>query len=284
VNRNAVLQARADRFAFLIRVYERAQGSTLEHVPLSEIIDDLGFERDHADQLGHYLVGEGLLEWATMGPTMSITHFGVTEVEQAIAGRETATEHFPAFVVAENLIQVSGDVVGSVLQQGGAAPAHPAPDPRVLEIKATGGSEHHIDFACDVQNYGTQPARVRIAAFVGEAEVVCRPATLDLLVNHPHQVVRVEVPRPELGQLMPECNNATTLYGSELRLVLRDGPTDLVVETWREEKYDPESDRGRSEVQQRYWRIGRGEATETDLRADAISEMHQRQIRKHGGG
>ena len=150
---------------------------------------------------------------------MSITHEGVLEVEQAIAGPDRPTSHFPALVIAQNYLHVGGSVTDSAIQQGtpdSAQVFERGSDVRILEIKAAGGGPRSVDFLVQLQNYGTRPTRVAVTAHVGETPVVVERATLDLLGNAPAERVRIEVPRPQLGELMPECGNETTLYGVEL--------------------------------------------------------------------
>jgi hypothetical protein len=118
-----------------------------------------------------------------------------------------------------------------------------------------------------------------MSATVAERPVECTPAVLDLLVNAPPERIAIGVPRPELGDLVKALNSATTLYGAELVVVVKAGKQRQQA-TWREEVYDPETDRARHEVQRRAWRIGRGEETDADRRAEAFQEMEERQLRK----
>jgi hypothetical protein len=64
-----------------------------------------------------------------------------------------------------------------------------------------------------VANYGTQQCRATFAASVDGHEVRCNPAFLDLIPNREPERIAIEVPRPDLGDLVPEFNNDTTLYG-----------------------------------------------------------------------
>lgn len=64
--------------------------------------EKLGFDRSLTDKLASYLIDEGLLEVAAMGPMVSLTHWGLKEIEEAISAPEAPTEHFPALVVAGN--------------------------------------------------------------------------------------------------------------------------------------------------------------------------------------
>jgi hypothetical protein len=66
-----------------------------------------------ADQIGQYLVDEGLLKWAAFGGVMEITHRGIKEVEQAHSEPDKPTLHFPAV----SLIQI-GTMTNSQIHQG----------------------------------------------------------------------------------------------------------------------------------------------------------------------
>jgi hypothetical protein len=148
----------------------------------------------------------------------------------------------------------------------------PRPDPRIVELTATGGSSGKVDFAAFVQNYGTQPARVSIFATIDGEAVQCVPPVVDLLVNAAPTRVVIIVPRPRLGDLVPEFNNETTLYGRELEVKAKDQTGKHETNSaWRELIYDPETERTRYEIQQRVWRLGRGEDTEADRRGEWLS-------------
>jgi hypothetical protein len=152
--------------------------------------------------------------------------------------------------------------------------ARPRPDLRIVELTATGGNDTVVDFAAFIQNYGTQPARVTIVARVGDQDVHVAPRIVNLLVNAPPVRVPVYVPRPRLGDLVPEFSNETTLYGQTLRVEAAAEKHHASAE-WHELVYEPETNRERHEIQQRVWRRGRGEATPADLREEFVSE-HER--------
>jgi hypothetical protein len=108
---------RSQRFTFLRAVYDKSGGNRLSRVRIQEIAADLNLDEDEAHRIADYLIGESLLEWAAMGGLMAITHWGIKEIEEAIAAPNEETEHFPPLVIAENYIHV-GSMVGSSLQQG----------------------------------------------------------------------------------------------------------------------------------------------------------------------
>lgn len=162
------------------------------------------------------------------------------------------------------------------LEEARAARAqHKAVDLRILDVAPTGGGGDYVDFNLQLANYGTGQCRCKVSAAVGTNDVECQPATLDLVANSGPTLVRVLVPRPDLGELMKECNDETTLYGETLVVRGVDGK-DPVEATWREPVYDPATHRERHEIQQRYWRMGRGEETEGDMRAAYLAERIKR--------
>ncbi|GIF70036.1 hypothetical protein Ais01nite_80710 [Asanoa ishikariensis] len=65
-----------------------------------------------------WLEGEHLVRphWTMDGlPSVQITHYGVTEMEEAISDPKTRTEHFVPLV---NITNIHGSVYGSQIQQG----------------------------------------------------------------------------------------------------------------------------------------------------------------------
>jgi hypothetical protein len=142
----------------------------------------------------------------------------------------------------------------------------PRPDVRIVELKQTGGSTGKVDFSAYVANYGTQQCRAHFSAAVDGEAVQCAPEFLDLLPNAEPKRVEVIVPRERLGDLVPEFANETTLYGRTLRFATAVLGKAGATAEWREETYDSETNPQRFEIQQRVWRIGRGEETDADRR------------------
>jgi hypothetical protein len=149
------------------------------------------------------------------------------------------------------------------------------PEIEILGIRATGGGGLYVTFPVELQNTGTKLARARVSTFVGDTAVRVHPEAVDLLVNVPPSTVEVGVPRPQLGQLMPECGHETTLYNETLRVRV-EAEGESVEATWHEHVYDENENRARYEVQQGYWRRGRGKETPDDERADAVREHEER--------
>ena len=71
--------------------------------------------------------------------------------------------------------------------------------------------------------FGEQPARAIVTPRVGDEFVQVAPGILDLLVNNPPTRVAIYVPRPRVGDLLPEFNNDTTLYDRTLIVEARAG-------------------------------------------------------------
>jgi hypothetical protein len=86
-----------------------------------------------------------------------------------------------------------------------------------------------------------------------------------------------------LGTLVPEFNNEPTLYNKTLRVEASDGEHRVSSE-WREKIYSLEENPQRHRIQQRTWRIGRGEATEEDRITAAMDEQMRRRYEKYGSG
>jgi hypothetical protein len=161
-------------------------------------------------------------------------------------------------------------------------PQKPAlPDVRILDIRAEGGSSGIVTFVADVQSRAPHQLRLTFSARVGDREVTCRPQLQDVVVNQMPLQLHVDVPRPELGDLVPEFGNenAMTLYGRTLTVdVVVDGGG-VVSRSWDEPVYGVGSNHARHEIQQRVWRIGRGEGTEADFRGEAQADLLRRNER-----
>ena len=148
--------------------------------------------------------------------------------------------------------------------------ARPRPDLVIRQLEPTGGGGSEIDFNLIVQNAGTKVAWATVTARVGDTTVATHPSTVELLPQAPAMNVRVIVPRPDLGNLVKEFNNDSTLYGRELAVEVAEGKH-RATRVWREHVYTPEENRDRYEIQQRVWRRGLGEPTE----ADAVAEQQR---------
>ena len=94
--------------------------------------------------------------------------------------------------------------------------AGPRPDVRLFDLQPIGGSDERVDFQVAIQNYGTQLVRAVVRASIASEAVTCSPASpIELLVNTPSSRIVISVPRPQHGELVPEFDHETTLYGRE---------------------------------------------------------------------
>jgi hypothetical protein len=160
--------------------------------------------------------------------------------------------------------------------------SRPRPDVRILELKSTGGSEPSVNFTADIANYGTQPCRCEVTATVGDEAVQCQPAKLDLNPNTDPKSFRVLVPRPGLGDLVPQFNNETTLYDKTLLVQASSGRHKATAE-WHEVVYTPAENSERHRIQQRVWRSGRGEETVEDARSEHLERLMRKRAEMYGG-
>jgi DNA-binding MarR family transcriptional regulator len=102
------------RFDFMKRLYEKTNANTIHEANMNEIGKELKLNDGEIDTVTNYLEGEGLLEYSSMGGGVSITHYGIKEVEQALSAPQAPTEHFPPMV---NITTI-GTMQNSSLQQG----------------------------------------------------------------------------------------------------------------------------------------------------------------------
>lgn len=144
-----------------------------------------------------------------------------------------------------------------------ASPATPtAPELKILAIRATGGHSGAIDFAVELVNVGARFGRTDVKASVDGAEVTVNPPTVDLTPGALPETVRVQVPRPGLGDLVPAFGHETTLYGRTLTVVAStDGSS--ASERWTELVYSADENLVRFAIQRRIWAVGRGEDPST---------------------
>ena len=84
------------------------------------------------------------------------------------------------------------------------------------------------------------------------------------------------VPRPALAELVPQFANDPSLYERGLTLVIKVDGVAVAEAIWTELVYDEETNGERYEIQQRVWRIGRGEGTAADFRAETIADHWRR--------
>jgi hypothetical protein len=90
------------RFRYLNRLYEVTGGDQMARADMHKIAKELGLSDQEKNLVTQYLSGEGLLEHATIGGGIAITHYGVREIEAAHSEPESPTHYFPPV----NLISV----------------------------------------------------------------------------------------------------------------------------------------------------------------------------------
>ncbi len=87
-------ERRRRRLEFMNRLYEVAEGRTLNVVSIDQLAIELGWPDSEASAVVEYLNAEGLIEHE-IGNQASITHAGIVEVEEALEYPTRPTEHFP---------------------------------------------------------------------------------------------------------------------------------------------------------------------------------------------
>lgn len=102
------------RFGFLKALYDESKGNSFNIVDMNKIGESLSFTNEDLDTVTKYLSDEGLLEYKTLGGGISITHYGIKEIERALGSPKEPTEHFPPIVNITNI----GSMHNSNLQQG----------------------------------------------------------------------------------------------------------------------------------------------------------------------
>lgn len=107
-------QKKIDRFNFLKRTYEKKTRGGLQLFEANKIANEIGLEKNEAHLVVEYLKGEGLINThSDCFELISITHFGILEVEQALSEPNKPTEHFPPVI---NFIKVDQMHNSQVLQ------------------------------------------------------------------------------------------------------------------------------------------------------------------------
>jgi hypothetical protein len=113
---DSLTDKKVKRFKFLHALYDKTGGNRFAHPNMSDIAEESGISREDAELVVQYLHGEHLLEFASLGGYISITHHGIVEVERALSAPELPTHYFPPVVNIVNVTNMSG----SSIQQAGA--------------------------------------------------------------------------------------------------------------------------------------------------------------------
>jgi hypothetical protein len=92
---NRITEANRKRLQFLRHLYEVTGGNEYAIVNDQELGNELGFTGDETDKVVRYLEGEHLIETVTFGGNISITHWGIVEIEKALSEPDQPTQYFP---------------------------------------------------------------------------------------------------------------------------------------------------------------------------------------------
>jgi hypothetical protein len=111
-----VQERQADRFRFLKRLYEVTNADIFSMGQLDEIGRELGLTSDDALAIAQYFTAKNLIEWRATQGLLSLTQWGVDEVETALAHPQEPTAYFPP-VASLNII-VAESINNSPVQQG----------------------------------------------------------------------------------------------------------------------------------------------------------------------
>ena len=87
-----IQKARENRFKFLQKVYDTSDGDENVMMNMWELGKELRFDRDETEKLTQYLIGENLIKFVALGGELSITHYGVIEIEEALLKPEKETQ------------------------------------------------------------------------------------------------------------------------------------------------------------------------------------------------
>lgn len=100
------------RFEFLNTLYELTDGNTQAIVDMREIGQAKGFSWEDTQNIVTWLQNEGLLGECFLGGGITISHWGIKEVESALRHPDQETAYFPPI----NIINVQ-NMINSQLQQ-----------------------------------------------------------------------------------------------------------------------------------------------------------------------
>jgi hypothetical protein len=137
-------------------------------------------------------------------------------------------------------------------------PGDPQPQRRrrpkvaMRDFKFTGGESRRLLFDATVQNVDTKIIAGELSARIGSDEVTVEPSMVNLLVNTTPTHLRIYVPRPRLGDLVPAFNNEPTLFGDKLELEMRVDGEIVASDEWGEVVYD-DANAERAALQEQVW-------------------------------
>lgn len=122
MDQERLAQREATRYRLFRALYDALEGQQGAFVNYKEVAEEAGIPYPEARAALDYLIGEGLIEAATLGGGVSLTHDGIVEMEDSIRRPSESTEHFEphAFAVYN---QTFNGPVGAV-QTGAQSVAH----------------------------------------------------------------------------------------------------------------------------------------------------------------
>lgn len=91
-----IKEIKEKRFRFLHKLYDLSNADENKDIQSYQLGKDLGFSNEFTSKVVRYLEKEELIRlWDASGSTISISHYGIIEVEGAISKPDEPTEHFP---------------------------------------------------------------------------------------------------------------------------------------------------------------------------------------------
>lgn len=113
VSDDEIEKRKEKRLTVLHAIHEHVGDDQLKMVSMWGLADELGLDHDRMRRVIDWLVGEGLVEHASMGGQISITHYGIKHIEAALTEPNEPTSYFPPAI---NIIS-AGKIVDSQIQQ-----------------------------------------------------------------------------------------------------------------------------------------------------------------------
>lgn len=107
-------QKKAQRFLYLKRLYEKADGNTFLDFIFTDIGRELGWDDQTSDEVTEYLKNEGLIEFISFTNVTS-THPGLKLMEEALSSPAQPTHYFPPaniIIVVNGNFTVQGSIIG----------------------------------------------------------------------------------------------------------------------------------------------------------------------------
>jgi hypothetical protein len=89
------------RLDFLKKLYEVSESDETKFVNIYEIGSQLGFDRELTISITQYLKGEGLIQLRTIGGGISITHYGIKNVEKSLLSEPRQHEYDSQSIMAK---------------------------------------------------------------------------------------------------------------------------------------------------------------------------------------